>query len=388
MTPRLTRRSFVERTVVLGAAPLALGWPGGGPAVRGLVEPRGRQDRPAPLRLLVLGGTGFLGPHMVRTAQARGHEVTIFNRGRTNPGMFEDVEELIGDRAGQLEALEGREWDVVIDNSGYYPEHVELSTALLADQVGHYIFTATTDVYRDYDTPGMTEDYPLGQLPDGAPHDPRQYYGPLKVLCEGIVRDAFPGRNTVCRPTWVAGPGDNNHLWTYWVMRMHDGGEVLAPGDPEGPIQWVDVRDLADFYIHRAETMDGGTYHLVAPPMTMREMLYGIRATTSADVDFTWVDADFLWEQGMRPWVDFPLWWPARNDYAEPVFGGIKGGEGSALLDGTHAWNAGLGWRPLADMAFATHDWYVEAFGDWTYDQRPGPTREREAEILGAWKSR
>ncbi|MDH3733987.1 MAG: NAD-dependent epimerase/dehydratase family protein [Gemmatimonadota bacterium] len=340
------------------------------------------------MRVLILGGTGFIGPHMVRALQANGHEITLFNRWRTNTHLFPEVEKLVGDRAGPLDALRGQSWDVVIDNSGYYPEHVSLSATTLADQAEHYIFTSTTDVYRDYDTPGMTEDYPLGVLPEGEPHNPQRWYGQLKVICEHAVREAFPGRNTVIRPTWVIGPGDTNHLWTYWVVRTHAGGEVLAPGRPENPIQWIDVRDIADFVTMRAERRDGGTFHLVAPPTSMAEMLYGIRATTSAEVGFTWVDEDFLWQHGARPWVEFPLWWPARNDYGEPVFGGIKGGEGSGLLDGSHARAAGLEARPLADIAFDVAEWYEEAFGDWPDGQRPGLTRAREAELIDLWMGR
>lgn len=339
------------------------------------------------LRILILGGTGFLGPHMVRAAVAGGHDVTIFNRGRTNTHLFPDLEKIEGDRAGDMSELGNRTWDVVVDNSGYVPAHVETSTRVLRDRADYYLFTSTTDVYRDYDTPGITEDYPLGVLPAGADHDPRRFYGQLKVLCEGIVRDAFPGRSTVIRPTWVVGPGDTNHLWGYWVMRVQDGGEVLAPGAPDGPIQWIDVRDIAAFVVRRAEDRQSGTFHLVAPPMRMDEMLYGIRALTANDVEFTWVHEDFLWDSGIRPWVDLPLWWPPRNDYAEPVFGGIRGGEGSALLDGAHAWSHGLGRRPLADTAAAVLTWYTEE-GGWDYASRPGPTLDRERELLGSWRAR
>ncbi len=382
------RRDFVKTSLGL-AIPAAMPGLISRPVGRDARSQRdGSARHRAPQNILILGGTGFIGPHMVRAAMANGHEVTLFNRGRTNPGLFPSVEKLVGDRGGDLAALRGRSWDVVIDNSGYVPAHVEASANLLKDRAEHYIFTATTDVYRDYDTPGMTEDYPLGVLPEGEPHDPRRWYGQLKVICERAVRTAFPDRNTVIRPTWIMGPGDNNHLWTYWVKRIHEGGRVLAPGRPEWPIQWVDGRDVADFVVQRAEARNGGTYHLVAPPMSMAEMLYGIRATTTADVDFEWVDDDFLWENGAKPWVDFPLWWPPRNDYAEPVFGGIRGGEGSALLDGTRAWANGLGFDPLANIAIDTFDWYQEAFdGVWPAEQRPGLTRVRERELLAKWEA-
>lgn len=383
----LSRRSFVGTASSLAIPVMVPGLVRAGARdtdPRRVVPARSSQAQ----RILILGGTGFIGPHMVRAAQAEGHEVTLFNRGRTNPGMFADVEELRGDRGGDLAALRGRTWDVVIDNSGYYPEHVEASARLLSDQAEHYIFTSTTDVYRDYDTPGMTEDYPLGVLPEGEPHNPSRWYGQLKVICERTVRSAFPDRNTVIRPTWICGPGDNNHLWTYWVERIHRGGEVLAPGRPEWPIQWVDGREVGAFVIKRANAKDGGTFHLVAPPMRMDEMLYGIRATTSADVSFTWVHEDFLWDHGVQPWVNFPLWWPARNDYGEPVFGGIKGGEGSALLVGDHAWSHGLEYGPLAELALATHVWYNETFDSWPEEQRPGVPAAQERQILDAWAAR
>ena len=379
----LSRRGF------LGTMPgLALTGALSGASVTTRPRPTPQAAPRASLEILVLGGTGFLGPHMIRTALDRGHEVTLFNRGRTNTHLFPELEKIVGDRAGDLSGLSGRTWDVVIDNSGYVPAHVEASSSLLRDRAEHYIFTSTTDVYRDYDTPGMTESYPLGVVPAGEAHDPRRWYGQLKVLCEEAVRSNFPDRSTVIRPTWVVGPGDTNHLWGYWVMRVQDGGEVLAPGAPDGPIQWIDVRDIAAFVNLRAEEQVGGTYHLVAPPMRMDEMLYGIRSLTADDVSLRWVHEDFLWEQGTQPWVDYPLWWPARNDYGQPVFGGIKGGEGSALLDGRHAWAAGLNRRPLADTAQATLEWYVEEVGGWDYERRPGLTREREAEILAAWDAR
>ena len=374
-----SRRAFLA---TLPAMTLPLGTLGHGMGAPALAS-RGSQN----LRILILGGTAFLGPHMIRAALARGHEVTLFNRGRTNAHLFPELEKIRGDRGGDMSELGDRTWDVIVDNSGYVPAHVETSSRVLADRADHYIFTSTTDVYRDYDTPGITEDYPLGVIPEGEPHDPRRWYGQLKVLCEQAVRANFPGRSTVIRPTWVVGPGDTNHLWGYWVMRVHDGGEVLAPGAPDGPIQWIDVRDIADFVVNRAERQDGGTFHLVAPPMRMDEMLYGIRALTAEDVRFTWVHEDFLWEAGTRPWVDWPLWWPPRNDYAEPVFGGIRGGEGSALLDGRRAWEAGLGRHSLAETAGATLEWYRSELGGWDYEQRPGPTRAREREILDGWRT-
>lgn len=340
------------------------------------------------MRILVLGGTGFIGPHVVRRAVERGHTVTLFNRGRSNTHLFPNVEKLRGDRNGQLDSLRGRTWDVVIDNTGYVPQHVRDSAELLRDSVGHYFFTSTVDAYRDYHVAGIDETYPLATMPPGEPHDPRRYYGPLKSVCEDVVREVYPDHFTIMRPGWVAGPGDNNHLFTYWTVRVDRGGEVLAPGTPDDPMQITDVRDMAHWVIQMVEARDVGSYNLVGPVMTMAEMLYGIRAVTSANVSFTWVSADFLLEQGVQGWTHIPLWWPPDNDYGERTFGGNIGGVGALNLDGSLARSKGFRQRPLADTARETLEWYHANFDGWPEDQRPGLSRNREAEILRAWHAR
>ena len=297
----ISRRGFVSTTAAAAAA-LSL------PGLSGLrAAPRAR-------RILVLGGTGFIGPHMVRRALERGHEVTLFNRGRTNTHLFPEVEKLVGDRNGQLEALEGRTWDVVIDNSGYYPSHVRASAELLHGSVDHYLFTSTIDAYRDFRTVGLDESYPLHAPDPDRPEDPRRFYGPLKADCERIVREVYGTDSTQVRPGWIAGPGDNNHLLTYWVVRIDRGGEVIAPGVPDDWMQVTDVRDLAEWYIHIAEARVSGAYSAVGPVLRWGDTLDRIRAAVDSDARFTWVDADFLLERDQKPWTDSPLWWPARND--------------------------------------------------------------------------
>lgn len=348
----------------------------------------GRFGRPQALRILVLGGTGFIGPHMVRRAQERGHEVTLFNRGRTNTDLFPGVEKLVGDRAGPLDVLRGRTWDVVIDNSGYYPSHVKASAEALHGSVDHYLFTSTIDAYRDYRTVGIDESYPLHPADPARPEDPRRFYGPLKADCERIVAGIYGANSTRVRPGWIAGPGDNNHLLTYWIVRIDRGGEVLAPGVPDDWMQVTDVRDLAEWYIHIAETRLAGGYHAVGPVMRWGEALERMRAALSADARFTWVDADFLLERDQKPWTDIPLWWPARNDWGPPSFGGNIGGEGTLALDGSLARANGYTSRTIEDTARSTLDWYRGAFDGWPEDQRPGFKAEAERTLLAEWNAR
>jgi 2'-hydroxyisoflavone reductase len=377
----ISRRHFIEASA-LGALSTVAPRFAVGPARHGW------QVQANPLRILILGGTGFIGPHMVRTALARGHSVTLFNRGRTNTHLFPEVEKLVGDRNGQLDALRGQTWDVAVDNSGYYPSHVRASAELLQGSVGHYLYTSTIDAYRDFRVLGIDENYPLATLPAGSPEDPRRFYGPLKALCEEAVRELYPDTSTQVRPGWIVGPGDNNHLFTYWVVRVDRGGEVLAPGEPTDPMQVTDVRDLAEWYIQIAEQRLTGAYNAVGPVISMAQMLYGIRAITSTPVSFTWVDADFLWERDIKPWTNIPIWWPPKNDWGGPSFGGIVGGVGALALDGSLARANGLQHHALADSAQDTLDWYRETYYDWPEDRRPGLAAGREAELLGEWKGR
>ncbi len=378
----ISRRQFLQYSTVGTAFGLGLPISSGNSPLR-RVTPANQSA----LRILVLGGTGFIGPHMVQYALDRGHSITLFNRGRTNTHLFPGVQKLVGDRNGHLDALRGGSWDIVVDNTGYVPGLVRDSAELLKDSVGHYFYTSTIDAYRDHHTPGIDESYPLATLPEGAPHNPGQYYGPLKAMCEEVVRDVYPNNHTIVRPGWIVGPGDNNHLFTYWPVRINRGGEVLAPGTPDDPMQVIDVRDLGTWVVDMLERSEAGSYNAVGPVMTMAEMLYGCRAVTSASVSFTWVDANFLWNQGLKGWTDFPIWWPPDNDYGEPTFGGIIGGTGTLNFNGALARSKGLQHRPFAETALDTLNWYGDTFDDWPEDNRPGVPAAREAQVLAAWRT-
>ncbi|MCH8937526.1 MAG: NAD-dependent epimerase/dehydratase family protein [Gemmatimonadetes bacterium] len=366
-----SRRDFLQTTAA-GVAGLSM-----------MRNPFGRvvtpQPQSAPLSILVLGGTGFIGPHMVRYALQRGHTVTIFNRGRTNTHLFPNVERLIGDRENDLESLEGRTWDAVIDNSATVPWWVRDTAQLLKDSVDRYLFTSTRSTYSDFSQVGMTEDSPQYD-PDESAIDERrsQGYGRNKVLCEREARRAFGDRSLVVRPGLIVGPGDPTDRFSYWPIRVDKGGEMLCPGDPDNPVMFIDVRDLAEWYIHMLENGTVGTYNGLGPeaPLSFAEMIYGCRAVTDANVSFTWVDTDFLLERGIRPYSDFPCWMPARGDRA-----------GFQRFDLTRPLAAGLKYRPLAVTARDTLNWHKTRPEERQERLRAGITAEKEAELLAEWHS-
>ena len=266
-----SRRDFLRTTAVAGGALL-----GAGPLLacastlaRSAAAPPARK-----LDLLVLGGTGFIGPHLVRHAVARGHRVTIFTRGRRDADLPPEVVRLTGDRNGKLEALEGKRWDAVIDDSATNPEWVRLSTALLRGNVGRYLFTSSTGVYYPYLSRGLDESAPV-RLDADDPKDGSATFGVAKARCERVTRDAFGDRAIVVRPTYIVGPGDTTDRFPYWPVRLAKGGEVLAPGRRDDPVQFIDVRDLAEFMVKLVEDGRGGIYNAVGPvsTLTMRSFL-------------------------------------------------------------------------------------------------------------------
>jgi nucleoside-diphosphate-sugar epimerase len=352
--PKLSRHAFAR-------PPLA--WPS--------ITPRGRAAKP--LRILFLGGTGFIGPHMVKYAMYRGHTVSMFNRGKTAPGLFPGVETLIGDRDNGLDSLKGHQWDVVIDNSGYVPRHVRDSAELLKSSVGRYIFTSTGSVYK-FDQDSIDEDSPLLPLEDPKSEDVNKYYGPLKVLCEEAVRKTYGDRGTIVRLHIVAGPGDPTDRFTYWPVRIDQGGEVLAPGDMNNPVEFIDSRDLAEFVVHLAEENTPGTFNAAGPTLDefgMAQFVYGIRAITPAVVSFTWVDDAFVQEQKGR----FPLWISQHG----PARGIIRVRSHRAVA-------AGLKFRPLAVTALDTLEWFKAEPEE---RRKKFPLNlEAESKILQAWKAK
>ena len=367
----MNRRRFLGTStaaaVGLGVLPVGIG-----------PTPAGAPNRSRAFRILILGGTGFIGPHQVRYAMSRGHTVTLFNRGRTNTHLFPEVEKLVGDRDGNLEALKGRQWDVVLDNSGFDPRIVRDSAQLLADAVGQYLFVSTQSVYADRSIIDQDETGTLGQ-----PHLPEAQwsgYGPRKALCEREVQRAFPGRHTIVRPPVIVGPGDRSDRFTYWVARVDRGGEVLAPGRPDDPTQFIDVRDVTHFMVRCLEDGIIGVYNTTGPeaPLSVSEMLFGIRAVTTSAVRFTWVDAQFLAEHGVRGFSDMPLWYPPVGRRA-----------GFFRMNSDKARAKGLTYRPLAVTAAETLEWWQsEPAERRSSAMRAGITAEREAELLADWHAR
>jgi 2'-hydroxyisoflavone reductase len=333
-----------------------------------------------PLDILVLGGTGFLGPATVEYALARGHRLTLFNRGKTNADLFPQLETIIGDRdpdvGAGLSGLAGRRWDAVIDNSGYIPRTVRASGELLAPNVGQYLFVSTICQYDDWleGPPGGTEARPRATLEDPASEDISVHYCALKAYCERAVEAALPGRVTHIRPGLIVGPRDRSDRFTYWPVRMARGGEVLAPGQPDDRTQYIDVRDLAAFMVHCVERGLTGPFNAVRPPMPFGEFLQDCRQAINPDATLTWVPTDFLAAQDVLPWRDLHLWVDAAGPQA-----------GSLAWSAQKAVDAGLVFRPLAETARDTLAWFRTLPAERQATLRAGLAAEREAAVLAAW---
>jgi len=342
-------------------------------------EPR-MPPRPTPRKILVLGGTGFLGPHVVDAARARGHTVTLFNRGKTHPGMYPDLEKLQGDRDGKLEALVGRTWDAVVDTSGYVPRIVKLSAELLAPSIKQYVFISTISVYATHDRVGADETAPLDTIVDPANEDSKANYGALKALCEQAAETAMPGRVANLRPGLIVGPGDPTGRFSHWPSRMADGGDVLCPGDGATPTQWIDGRDLGAWIVKAIEDNAVGTYNALGPDkrITMKEVLEACNAAAGNKATLTWVDAGFLDKQEVAPWSELPMWFDAKGEMA-----------GFGAMSNARAVKAGLAFRPIYDTAKDTLAWLATVPADKRAKLRStGISRDKEAKVLAAWKTR
>ncbi|MFG0273803.1 MAG: NAD-dependent epimerase/dehydratase family protein [Phycisphaerales bacterium] len=333
-----------------------------------------------PLRILILGGTGFIGPHQVRYALARGHQVTIFNRGRTRPDLFgADVEQRIGNRDPEIDdglaSLETGEWDAIIDNSAYVPRIAEASAQLLKGRAKRYVFVSSISAYADEGTPGIDESSPVATLEDTTVETVTgETYGALKAYCEQAVQDAFGAGATIVRPGYIVGPGDRSDRFTTWPVRIRMGGEVLAPGTPDDPIQWVDARDLSAFCVRLCEEDTAGVFNVAGPEAdcSTAMMLYGIWGATSADVRFTWVPAAFLAAQQFGA----PIWVDPAGPYAGFGRVSIK-----AAID------AGLTFRPLAETTRDLLAWWDTLPEQATQRLRDRLASGREQEVLAAWKA-
>jgi len=387
MLPTMTtRRDFLARSALAGGA---LGIAGLAPlAARG--APLGDVQRAAaPLRILILGGTGFIGPHQVRYAVSRGHRVTLFNRGKTNPGLFkglDGIEERLGDRAprpGNYDSLRTGEWDVVIDNPTTRPRWVREAAAAVKGRAAHYVFISTISVYARHDQPGADESAATAttttpEVEDGPEYPP--LYGPLKALAEQEAQRAFPDRATIVRPGLIVGVGDPSDRFTYWPVRIARGGEVLAPPAAD-PVQLIDARDLAEWVIHCCERRVYGVFNATGPAarFTVGEMLEGTRAALGAPATFTHVTSAFLAAQrpAVNGWSDLPVWLPPEGDTA-----------GFSQRSIARALAQGLRFRPFADTVKATLAFYEQQSDERKAQLRAGLAAERERAVLAAWKAR
>jgi 2'-hydroxyisoflavone reductase len=339
-----------------------------------------------PLRILILGGTGFTGPFQIQNALSRGHKITTFNRGKTHPGELpKEVEQLVGDRNGQLDALKNRQWDVVIDNPTSVPVWVRDAAQILKGNVDRYVFISTISVYADTSKPGTTEDAPLAKYTGAdAMKETREsliaskfaLYGALKALSEAEAEKWFPKKTLVIRPGLIVGPRDETDRFTYWPVRIDRGGEVLAPGDPADPVEFIDGRDLAEWTIRMVEKGETGIYNATGPAKKtgIGEMLQTIKTANASKADLTWVNADFLEAQKVAAWSDMPVWIPPRGEEA-----------GATQISNQRAVAKGLTFRPLAGTARDTLAWFKSQPAERQAKLRAGITAEREKEVLTAW---
>ena len=329
--------------------------------------------------LLVLGGTGFLGPHVVEAALARGWEVTLFNRGKTNPQLFPELEKLRGDRDGNLDALQGRRFRAVIDTSGYVPRIVRQSAELLAPSVGQYVFVSSVSAYADFSKEGIDESYPVAKLADPEVEQvDGETYGGLKAACEAVVESILPGRATNVRPGLIVGPGDPTDRFTYWPARVDQGGEVLAPGTPDDPIQVIDVRDLAAWMLGALEAPHMGVYNLVGPrpPLTIGGLLEACQAHAAESSTLVWADKEFLEAQEVEAWMHMPVWVPP----------GAEGYEGFTKISDQAAVDTGLTTRSIDETVRDTLAWWREQPAERHEKLRAGITREREEGLITLWR--
>jgi 2'-hydroxyisoflavone reductase len=371
---RNNRRQFIQGTAALaGLAAL------GGCSTATMAS----SDKPAPKRILVLGGTGFLGPAIVEAARARGHTLTLFNRGRTRPGLFPDIEKRQGDRdpnKGEgLKSLETGEWDAVIDDSGYVPRIVNASASLLSPRVKQYIYISSISCYKEPSPIGGDEDTPLATMADNTVEvmgKNFENYGPLKALCEQAAEKAVPGRSTIVRPGYIVGPDDPTGRFTYWPARFDNGGEIAVPGAATDPFQVIDVRDLAAWLVMLVENHTIGKFNAVGPaePMQWGRVVAACQKATPTPGTVTWVPGEFV---AKLKDIDFPIWAPYTGD-----------------TKGFHTWNvqravkSGLKFRPVEQTVTDTLAWYKTQL---TMKEggrvKMAFTPENEAAVLSAWKA-
>jgi 2'-hydroxyisoflavone reductase len=376
-----SRRSFLKNA----AAAAALAGIGAGSLAFGKDKSKDKkaEKKGKGATILILGGTRFLGPAVVDAATRRGHTVTLFNRGKTDPGRFPNLETLLGDRDGNLKALEGRKWDAVVDTSGYKPRVVRDSCNLLKDNVGHYLFISTLSVYSDNSKPWMDESGPLMTVEDPNNENVQENYGALKALCEQAAEKIMPGRVANIRPGLIVGIDDPSDRFTYWPVRVAKGGDVLAPGTPSDPVQFIDVRDLGEWCVRVIEDKTTGVYNAVGPntgakdEVGMGALLDACNKVGGGKANLVWASADFLAEQKVEAWSDMPVWVPPAGDSA-----------GFARTSCAKAIGKGLTFHPTIDTVKSTLDWFRTEPDEHQAKLKAGLAPEREAEVLAAWRAK
>lgn len=318
----------------------------------------------------------FLGRHIVGAALERGHEVTLFNRGKHNPELFPEVEKIRGDRDGGLGALEGRCWDAVVDTCGYVPRVVRMSAESLRDSVDSYVFISTLSVYADLSVKGLNENSPVGSLEDETVEEVTgETYGPLKALCEKSVEELFPDRAFIPRPGLIVGPHDPTDRFTYWPVRISQGGKVLAPERRSLGIMYIDVRDLSEWIVRMIEERRYGTYNADGPDyeLSMERFLECCRDTVGGGAELVWVDDKFLLDKGVAPWSDLPLWLPGEE------------AAGMSAFDVSKALEAGLAARPLEETVRDILSWHqTRPKGE---PLKAGISRDRESLLLSSYRN-
>lgn len=372
-----SRRTFLRTSAAAGAAALLHG-PFAAASTR-LLAPA------EPLSMLILGGTGFLGPAIVEAAKPRGHKITLFNRGKTRPDLFPDLEKLQGDRdplKGEgLKSLEGRKFDVVFDDCGYYPRMVKASAELLGPNVKHYVYVSSISCYAKNDVVGMDEDAPVAKLADETVETmgPNyQNYGGLKALCEQAADGACAGKATIVRPGYIVGPGDPTDRFTYFPVRASKGGEMLAPGSPADPIQVIDVRDLAEWMVLLAEKRTTGFFNAVGPEkkLSMGEVMDACAKAAANGVQFTWVPTEFLMKAGESGEGNIPIWAPPVGETA-----------GFHTVSNARAVKAGLRFRPIDAITKDTLAWFRTLPAERQAKLKAGLSPEQESKLLADFKA-
>lgn len=364
------RRDFLKKLTLAGVATSSL------TQVVNAVSKKKRQK----LNLLILGGTGFLGPHTVNAALAQGHQVTLFNRGKTNPHLFPELEKIKGDRNTQdIEKLSGRKFDAVIDTSAYFPRSVKMALNVLKANIKQYLLVSTISVYRDWSVPDMDETSPVGTLQDPSVEKiTGETYGPLKALCEKEAERLMPGKVSIIRPGLIVGPGDKTDRFTYWPARVNQGGNILAPGNGKDFIQYIDVRDLAEWMVYCLDSQVTGVYNAQTNgrDITMKQLLDSCVKNINPQAKLTWVDSEFLTDNQVVPWSEMPVWIPAKGEYA-----------GSGTMSSKKAYANGLKQRSMDTVVNDCFQWFSSLPEARQKKLRAGISRDKETKVLNLWKS-